>query len=124
MRGKLWVICGVVFGLAMMATSNAIAYDCRTPDSRVERAIKEATERGKIGGAAEAYCGTVNIDRAVIWKLLQCINNDTTLSAEHIRLMSEQLAKAREHKKNTMQGFNALTGSGVTCECWSSICAD
>ena len=108
----LWIVIG----------GSASAYDCRAGSPQVVQAIRDATTRGSGGGAATAYCGAVNVKRALIWSVLQCLNNDPTLGAVHRTQLQQLLEDTRRGVKSDMRGFIQLGGG--TCNCWSSICVE
>ena len=122
--GTLSRATGFAFVVAFGATS-AMAYDCRAPDQGVINAVQEALERAQEPGAnaATAYCAAANARRAMIWKSLQCLNRDATLSPEHRKKVQAGLKEARRLKAQDMEGYRALS-SGAPCECWSKYCAD
>ena len=97
------------------------AADCKAPDQRVVDAMKQAEARGKGGSAAIAYCAAANIQRALIWKILNC--DSSSLNSTEKRQLRQQLEVTRNAVRQNKEGYRALTDGG-NCECWSSICAE
>ena len=112
------LVSALIFFLAISSVS---AVDCKAPDQRVFSAMNQAQERGKEGGAAIVYCASANIQRALIWKILNC--DSSSLSSTEKQQLEQQLELARDAVRQNKEGYHMLTDGGV-CECWSNICAD
>lgn len=101
--------------------STDMAGYCKRPDPRVFAAMEQITARAK--GTAGAYCGAVNIARAMTWKLLNCMK-DSTLSASERAQVEIQIRETRKDASQNLKGYHAVTVRGSSCECWTDVCAD
>ena len=112
--------------LLAVGAEDASAYDCRDEDDRVVQAIEDASARANDSSAPAnmIYCAHINVTRAMIWKVLQCLEYDPNLSSEHQNLLREQLDLYRHTLKQGKEGFRALSSASASCDCWSSICAE
>ena len=115
------VACIMVALLWIVVASPASAYDCRSQDPRVTGAIKRATDRASGGSASMAHCANYNIQSVMIWKVLQCLDNDPTLAPKHRQALLQSLPTYRKHARQSLRAVGQLGG---TCSCWSNICAD
>ena len=94
--------------------------------------MKEAEDRGMQGaGMSIKYCAAANIQRAMIWGWLQCLNDPNlgsgTSAADRAgarRATRENISNFRQAVAQNLDGVRQLTGGSGTCECWSRICAD
>lgn len=105
-----------------IATQSQVhAFDCDLPDPDVASAIQESTQRGKSGGAAEAYCGAANIAWIVSWYTQQYISacNKTGLELQQLQ---QQLDESKRTGQQNAEGYRLLTDGGLECECWYSYC--
>ena len=99
------------------------SYNCKGENERVTRAIEEATKRGTRERDL-AHCAAVNIGRALIWHVQQCLERDGSLTREERRIARLQIDATRETNRQNLAGHRQLHGGREPCDCWSEICAN
>ncbi len=109
------------------------SYSCEETGPLVEKAIKEARDRGTQGSTVTTYCAMANVQRAALWGMLQCLNDpnlgssvgaSATDRAGARRALRGEISKVRQFIAQTIEGVRALSDGDGACECWSRICAD
>ena len=109
------------------------SYSCEEVEPLMEKAIKEARDRGTSGSMVTNYCALANVYRATIWGSLQCLNDPNLGSgvgasaadrAGARRALQENISKLRQALAQALDGVRTLSDGDGACECWSRICAD
>ena len=96
---------------------------CDSAQSRLAAALEQIRAKSSNSGASGKYCARANIASAVSWTALRCLE-DPVVDAEKRRAFRDLIETERNARRQSLQGFRALTTTGSSCGCWTDICAD